>query len=544
MREGCRLIYNNITINKGKVKKVNCNLRSKQISLSLILIFIICFVFAGSSVFAASDEVTLQIYSVNDFHGALQASSKNPGAAKLASYLKDMKEKDPDGTIIISAGDMFQGTADSNLLYGKPVIEMMNDVGFDAMIIGNHEFDWGIAQLKECERYSNFPYLAANILNKKDGKVADFAKPYIILEKKGLKVGIIGLTTPETAYKASPKIVAGLEFADPITIAKGLVTELRSRGVQIIIVASHISSYMDSQTKQITGEAADLAHSITDIDGIISGHSHQNVAGYINQIPIVQAPYNGRAVCNIQLTYSKSKQSVISAIATTKKLPFEGLVADPSVQYIIYKAEAAVNPIKSVVLGKTVNTLTHDKMILSPLGQWTTDIARAATHADIAFDTGGDLRTSLQAGQITMGDMYEVMPFDNTFYTIDMTGEQILRVLEYGIANKTIGMLQFSGLNVKYDSAKPQGEKIIEVCLLDGSKLDKQKTYKVVTNDYLYDGGDGYTMFKEGRNPTDTFIPVRDTYVNAIKTEKIIDFKADNRLIDVQENAQIYKLAS
>ena len=175
--------------------------------LALILVLVLTLV-AAPALAADSDQITLQILSVNDFHGALVGAGKNPGAAKLAQYIKEAKAKNPDGTLILSAGDLFQGSADSNLMYGKPVVDSMNEIGFDAMAIGNHEFDWGIDVLKARQAQSRFPYLAANIVDRATGQLVGFAKPYVIIERAGLKVGIIGIATPETAYTASPKVVS------------------------------------------------------------------------------------------------------------------------------------------------------------------------------------------------------------------------------------------------------------------------------------------------------------------------------------------------
>lgn len=164
---------------------------------------------------------------------------------------------------------------------------------------------------------------------------------------------------------------------------------------------------------------------------------------------------------------------------------------------------------------------------------------REATHADIAFQNSGGIRTSIPAGNISMGNLYEVFPFDNTLFTIEMTGAQIMKVLEHGIPNKQVGMLQFSGLKIIYDESQPATERLT-VTLPDGSPLNLTKSYKVATNDFMVAGGDNFTMFKEGKNPTDTYIPLRDVLAVAIKTRKIIDFTLDDRLI--QSNGQSIKL--
>lgn len=505
--------------------------------LSTIIVVFFLLTISTIPVSAATDStnlVNLQIITVNDFHGALTENGKNPGAAKMAQYIKEMKEKNQSGTLILSAGDMFQGSPDSNLLYGKTVVDVMNAIGFDAMAIGNHEFDWDISVLKKRISQSNFPYIAANIVDKSTGRIANFAKPYIFFELNGVKIAVIGMSTPETAYKSTPKIVSPYTFSDPSKVVNDLVPKLKQKGADIIIVLSHMGSYMDKNTGEITGEVADLAMNTHGIDAIISGHSHQIVYGSVNNVPIVQAGYFGRAIGTINISFNKSTKQLLSARATTTPLPFDGLTEDQQVKAIIDKAQIEIAPIKNVILGTTVHELSHDRdaQQLSLLGQFTADTMREATNADIAFQNAGGIRTSISAGNITMGNLYEVFPFDNTLFTIEMSGFQIMKVLEHGIMNKQMGMVQFSGLRVVYDETQLPTERLT-VTLLDGSSLDLTKNYKVVTNDFMATGGDKFTMFKDGKNQADTYIPLRDVLASTIKRLKVIDFKSDDRFIQI-----------
>lgn len=482
-----------------------------------------------------TDLVSLQILTINDFHGALIENGKNPGAGKIAQYLKDMKGKNPNGTLILSAGDMFQGSPDSNLLYGKTVVEVMNAIGFDAMTIGNHEFDWGVTILKDRISQSHFPYVSANIFDKNTGKPVDFLKPYTMLERSGIKIAIIGLTTPETAYKSSPKIMSAYLFEDPIKTVNALLPELKEQGADVIIVLSHMSSFMDKETSEITGEAANLAQGTHGINAIISGHSHQIVHGTVNDVPIVQANYFGRAIGKINFLFKKSTKQIILSSADATRLPFDGLTADTQVKAIIDKAQTEIAPVKNAILGSTVRELSHDRdgEQLSLLGQWTADVMREATNADIAFQNAGGIRTNIPAGNITMGKLYEVFPFDNTLVTVEMTGAQVMKVLHHGIKNSNVNMVQFSGLKVVYDGSQGDDQRIVAT-LADGRPLDLTKTYKLVTNDFMAAGGDNFIMFKDGNHQTDTYIPLRDMFVMAIKKLTVIDFKGDDRFIEIK----------
>jgi len=477
-----------------------------------------------------SELVHLEIVTVNDFHGALAESGKNPGAAKLIAYLKEAKVLNPKGMLLVSAGDMFQGSVDSNLLYGKTVVDVMNYAGFDVMTLGNHEFDWGIDILKQRIAQSGFPYVCANVTYIMNGKPIDFVKPYTFLERDGVKIAMIGIATPETAYKTNPKVVSNYIFEDPAKVVNALVPEIKQQGADVIVVLSHLASWMD-KSGEIGGDAATLALQAGSINAIVSGHSHQAVNGTVNGIPIVQAYYNGRAVGKIELFYNKSSHQVERSTVSVTSLPYPELRADPKVQDMLDQSQMEIAPVKNVVVGQTMNELSHDRNELTEtlLGQWVTDIMRQTVSADIAFQNTGGLRTGISAGVITMGNLYEVMPFDNTLFTVDMTGEQVMRLLQYGITNRNIGMVQYSGIKVSYDVAGMQGIPIIAVTMSDGTTFSLNKTYKVATNDFMAAGGDGFTMFQEGKNLYDTNIPLRDILVDVIRKKKVIDFSGDDR---------------
>lgn len=483
----------------------------------------------GAAAAENGDLIPLQILTVNDFHGALIESDKNPGAAKLVQFLKEIKAKDPEGTLIIGAGDMFQGTPESNLLYGKTVVDVMNYSGFDAATLGNHEFDWGIDVLKHRIAQSNFAYLCANLLDKKSGKPVDFVKPYMVLERQGLNIAIIGIATPETAFKTNPRAVSGYLFDEPAKILNALVPEIKRKGIDVVVVVSHLDSWMD-ENGNIRGDAAAIGYNVSGIDAIISGHSHQAVYGKVNGVPIVQAKCNGRAVGKIELVYDRMTKRLSSSSAGVVALPFD-LAADSHTQSMLSQTQKEIEPIKNSVVGYTKHALIHDRNELTEtlLGQWVTDAMRKTVGADIAFQNSGGLRTGIPAGKITMGKLYEVMPFDNTIFTVEMTGKQVLEVLDYGIMNEKIGMVQYSGINVTYDAAKPKIERIVSVTIVNGTPLCLEKTYKVVTNDFLAAGGDGFTMFMRGRNLNDTSIPLRTILMNVIRKQNVIDFLGDHR---------------
>lgn len=488
----------------------------------------------------------ISLVTVNDFHGAMTGDAKNPGISKLVAYMKNEEKANKKGTLILSAGDMFQGTADSNLLYGESVVTAMNEAGFDAMVLGNHEFDWGLDKLKARIAASNFPYLGANLIDKATGKTADFIKPYTIIDKNGIKVGIIGIVTPETATKTKPEMVAPYEFKDPAEVVNALVPEVKKAGADVIVVLSHLGALQDSKTGEITGEAADLAKAVTGVDAIVAGHTHANVSGVVNNIPIVANNYNGRSVGHVDIFMNTDTKAV------SKRVPYlDGNVVkaleDPKVSSWYSFVQSRIAPIKNEVLGNATADFPHspNDTQTTLLGNWATDVMRKAVNADIAIQNGGGLRRDLPAGVVTMGLLYEIMPFDNTLYTMDLTGKQVKASIEHGIMSADFNPGQFSGLMVKYDSTKPAGERIVEIKLADGRALEDEKLYKVVTNDFQADGGDKYTMFLEGKNRYNTNIPVRDILVNEIKSKGTISPVDDGRLTDISKTGMImFRLAA
>lgn len=318
---------------------------------------------------------------------------------------------------------------------------LCNYVKFDVMTLGNHEFDWGIDRLKQRITQSNFPYVCANIIEKSTGKPIDFVKMYVILKCGGLKIAVVGIATPETAYKTNPKVVSGYTFEDPARVVNALVPEIKRRGADIIVVLTHLASWQDG-SGSISGDAATLALQARGIAAVVSGHSHQTVCGKVNGVLVVQAYYNGRAVGKIEILFDKSSHQVEDSTVSVTTLPYPGMVPDPGAQAIVIKAQAEIAPFKNVVVGHTVRALSHDRNDLNEtlLGQWVTDTMRRLAGADLAFQNSGGLRTGIPAGAITIGNLYEVMPFDDTLVTVEMTGKQVMKLLVHGVMNQKVNM--------------------------------------------------------------------------------------------------------
>lgn len=491
---------------------------------------------------------TIDIITFNDFHGNLaedvRETGKNIGMAKMVAYVNEAVKKNPN-TIVVSGGDNYQGSALSNLTYGAPVSEMMKAMGVIASAVGNHEFDWGVQRMEKWAEDGGFDFLAANIYDTATGEPVKWAKPYLIVEKDGIKIAFLGLAHPDTVTLTKAENVTGLEFKDPIEAAQTWVDFLKegkaAEGTPDVIVAlTHIDSKQDRETKEITGLAVELANKVKNLDAIVSAHSHQTVAGEVNEVPIVQAYKYGRALgkISIELNEDKTVKDITASIDTVYKTKND-LIADENASKTYEKYNTELSPILEEVVGTANGELKHDRNDpnISLLGKWVTEMMRKKTGCQIAIQNGGGLRRTIYEGNITMGDMYEIMPYDNALVTMELSGEDIKKAIDHGILNPNVTDGQFSGLKVEYDKDKEFENRITSIALEDGTPLEMDMYYTVVINDFMLTGGDSYD-FSNAKNVVNTYIPIRDMLVEAIKEAKSIAPEPVNYLLEVAKPVQ------
>lgn len=492
---------------------------------------LLCLLLCLAAAVAQAQQVQLGVLVVNDFHGALAAEEGRPGAAVLAAAIERQRAKNPQGTVLLAAGDMLQGSVDSNLLFGRTVIEMMNALRFDAMALGNHEFDWGLPVLGQRAREARFPLVCANVEQAQGGSLLPLARPYVLLERQGVKIAVIGATTTETASKSHPKAVAGLRFAEPATAVSRYAREARRQGADIVIALTHLSSYSEAQG-DIGGEAAELAAKAEEVDVVVSAHSHQRVAGLVQGVMVLQADAYGRGLGKLNLTYDTQTKALLLVSAGVEDVAAQSLPPDRRMQALVQRQEAPLLALKRQVVGFAKYPLEHDRARLSVLGQWVADSMREAAQADIAFLNGGGVRRGLPAGTLSLEQVYAALPFDNTLYTVQLTGGQVKQVLEHGLYNRFFGMLQFSGLTVVVDASQPPGQRVVEARLAGGEPLVPTGRYQVVANDFMAAGGDGYTVLQQGLDGVDTYILLREAVLQRLKRQGPLDFTGDGRLLE------------
>lgn len=481
--------------------------------------------------------------AINDLHGSIITDGKkNLGLAKLAAALEAYKAENPN-TVFLSAGDNYQGSALSNLLYGEPISKFYKQLGFVASAVGNHEFDWGTDKIATWAKDGNLDFLASNIYIKGTNNTVSWAKPYKIITVDGKKIGLIGIATPETAFKTKPDNVKDLEFRDPVVAGNYWANKLKNEGVaddsgnivkvDAVIALTHLGTIQDSKTKEITGEGADFAKNVKNIDGVFTAHTHMAVSGYVNGIPVVQGYYNGRSAAKLNLVFDTNNKLVkVEPIYDELYSRFPSIKDDNLIAEMVKSYQDKVQPLLDEVVGYTNVDLAHDRFTIagtSPLGYWTSKVMAETAGTQIGITNGGGLRTPIEKGPITMGKLYEVMPFDNTLVKMDITGEQLKKIIENGINNTSIGWVQVYGVKAYYDA----NNKITDLFLLDGTKVQDDKYYSVCTNDFMANGGDMYN-FNGAKNVMDTNKPIRDALVDALKKtsqSSLLDFKFEQSLI-------------
>ena len=458
-------------------------------------------------------EVEIPIVTFNDFHGSLAESKSDVGAAKLVGEIKRVKEENPN-TVVVTGGDIYQGSAMSNLLKGEPVTAMLKEMGLEFSAVGNHEFDWGYEHIPDWAKAGEFDFLASNIYEKETGEPVEWAKPYGVVEREGKKVGFIGLATPETAYKTKPDNVAHLEFKDPVEATKIWVNYLENEEkVDAVVVLSHLGSEQNRETGEITGEIVEVAE-VPGVDAIISAHSHQKVEGKVNGVPVIQAYKNGRNLGYVNLKFDDKNELVVTTKLDDISKRKDTLPVDKNMEDILAKFESDLAPIMNEKVTDLSVDLPHNRDTgVSPMGATVAETMRRIVDADIAITNGGGVRAPLMAGTVTVGDMYTILPFDNTLVTMEMKGSDIIKVLEHGIEPDNFGWGQHAGVKLWYTPGAERGEKITSVRLADGTKLENDKYYTVVTNDFMAVGGDSYD-FSAAKNIVDTNLVIRDEMAN------------------------------
>lgn len=469
-------------------------MKKKILSLTLALTMVMA---NATGAFAAADtgkSTKITIFHTNDTHGRVLADDGGFGFGKIAAIAKKEKSENKN-TLLIDAGDTLHGKPIINISKGENAVKILDVAGYDYMAVGNHDFNYGNERLIELsEMASNFKVLDANML--KDGK--DILQDYDIIDMDGVKVGIFGLSTPETVYKTNPANIQGVEFTDPIEVSKKIVEELDPK-TDVIIAITHIGL---DESSVLTSKQ--IAENVDGIDVIIDGHSHTvlDEGLMVNNTLIAQTGEYDKNLGAVEIEVKNGKVENKSA-KLLKSEDYKDLEEDKEVKEVIENIQKENDVVFSQVVASTDVKLDGERENVrkreTNLGNLTADAIKHAANSDIAFINGGSLRTSIEPGEITKGKLAELFPFGNIVQIIKLTGQEIVNALEVSVGaypEAQGGFLQVSGVNFSFDSTMEKGNRVFNV-KVNGSDIDLSKEYTVAINDFLSQGGDGYDMFKK-----------------------------------------------
>jgi len=473
-----------------------------------------------------ADEVTVTMLGTNDLHGAMD---RLPPLAGYVDIVRQRRKADGGAVLLVSAGDMFQGTMESNLNEGAAVIRAFNAMGYDAAAIGNHDFDFGAVgpddrlldepqgALKARARQANFLLLAANLVAKSSGKPLDWegVAPSTIVEKAGLSIGVIGVASETLDRIVRADLFTGIETSDLVAAIEREARALRSRGVAAVVVLAHAGGRCtefgrpdDFSSCQSNGEIFRAARRLSPglVDVIVAGHDHSGIAHLVNGVAIVEAYSRGRAFSRVDLRFRDGKlidrmiypprdvcptQTRPDSDAGCEPGSYDEATVEPSAdiaELIAADLEAArtINEQSLGVVAK--DAIARAQTEESPLGNFIVDLMLAAhPEADLALNNGGALRADLPAGLITYGRLYEAMAFDNVFATMRLRVGDLERDLERAFTIER-DVVSVAGARIL---ARCRGGRIDVSIEVDGTELDESATVQLVTSDYLATGGDG-----------------------------------------------------
>ncbi|MBM7633357.1 5'-nucleotidase C-terminal domain-containing protein [Geomicrobium sediminis] len=431
------------------------------------------------------------IVHTNDMHGRVMQNDDEGvmGLAKVHTIYDLIKQQSED-VLLVDGGDTFHGTNHVHYTEGQAMVELMNHIGFDAMVAGNHEFNYGYNRLLELSDSADFPILASNVIVDETGE--PLVERYSIAELADKKIGFVGITTEDTPIRTHPSNVEGLTFYNDVEIAKREVKAMEDK-VDHVVLLTHSGHSVDQM----------LAEEIDGVDLIIGGHSHTAIERpyYHDQTFIAQAHEHTKAVGVVNLYYYEDElASMNGQLIRDTNDRFE---PHPETEELVQQYVTEVDEALSEVIGSVDTRLEGDREVVrreeSNLGNLITDAMRQRTDADVAIMNGGGIRDSIEAGDVTIHDVMNAFPFINLVEAQEMTGDIIVEALEQSLSvypESNGGFLHVSGMEVQYDPEAAPYERVTSV-EINGEPLDTAKTYLVGTNDFLAAGGDGYSMFEE-----------------------------------------------
>jgi 2',3'-cyclic-nucleotide 2'-phosphodiesterase (5'-nucleotidase family) len=513
-------------------------------------------------------RLTLSFLGLNDLHGHIRAL---PAFAGYVNNVRAARARDGGAVALVDAGDMFQGTLESNLTEGASVLAAYRALGMSAGTLGNHEFDFGPegplatgdpqGAIRARIREASFPILSANLVERNTGVRPEWQglRSSVIVNVGGVRVGFVGLLTRETPSIVMGSWFAGLDVADLGPALQREAMTLRKQGAEIVLGIAHAGADCkrfddpnDLSSCKENQEIFTLANSLPagTVDGIFAGHTHAGVAHRVNGIPILEAYSRGRAFSRLDLIFDRATHRVLGQKifpphelcpdltndAQCLLTDYEGapVAEDPKLTRAIAPALALAEKQRSEPLGTVADDAIpgaggHE----SPLGNLFADLLHdAVSGSDAAILNGGTLRSDLPAGPLTYGALFEAMPFDNLTARVVITGAELKRVLQVHLAHDAHGIVSVSGLRVIASCGKSGLEVLLQ--RPSGKAVTDSESLILVTSDYLATGGDDLfrpAKLDQARISVDAGLTFRDALAAALKRRPHISSK-DRKLFD------------
>jgi len=457
-----------------------------SIIMTIVMLFSLQFTFVFADTAAPIAE-PIVILHTNDAHSKVDG---NLGYTSVKGW-KDYYEGKGSAVLVLDAGDAIHGFPIANLSQGKNIVEIMNAVGYTAMTPGNHDFNYGTARLIELSKLMKFDLLSTNFTDKNGAAAFTASKIYAAGDKK---IGVIGISTPETATKTNPLNVKDYQFNEKelAALVQAQIDKLKTDGADYIVALGHLGTDQESTPYRST----DLIGQVTGLDVFIDGHSHTTLekgeavkdkAG--NEVLLAQTGTQLKAIGKIGINGEKITASLITEAKE-----------DATVKALIGAKNDEIKPFLDKVVAKTDIKLdgNRDPGVRTQetnLGDLATDALKYISGADIALTNGGGIRTSVETGDITYGEINSVFPFGNVVVTIEITGADLLAALQHGTKSSPAasgGFPQVAGMNYEIHTYLDADR--VQNVTINGEPLDLKKTYTLATNDFTQVGGDGYTM--------------------------------------------------